>query len=277
MMGDTEPTMTQLCDLRAAILDMDGVLYRGETPLPGASDLIAWLRQEGLPFLLLTNNSTLDPAAYECKLAQMGIDVPAGQIITSAVATADFLVHSLPSGAHVYVVGEDGLRACVAARGFVLSERDPQAVVVGLDRQLTYAKLRIAGLAIRAGAAFIATNPDRTLPTEAGEVPGAGAIVAALEAATDVAPTIIGKPEPPMMEMALARLGQPASRTVAIGDRVETDIAGGQRLGLPTILLLSGVTRVPPPAESVTQPTWVFAGAPELLAAWRGEIERARA
>jgi 4-nitrophenyl phosphatase len=269
--------MKQLSDLQAAILDMDGVLYRGDTPLPGAPQLVAWLAEERLPFLLLTNNSTLDPAAYELKLAQMGIDVPADQIITSAVATADFLTTRLAVGAHVYVIGEDGLQATIAARGFVITDRDPQAVVVGLDRQLTYAKLRTATLAIRSGAAFIATNTDRTLPTEIGEVPGAGAIVAALEAATGVAPTIVGKPEPPMMAMAIARMGKPNADTVAIGDRLETDIAGGHRLGLPTVLLLSGVTRVPPPAGATPQPTWVFADAAELLAAWRSEVERARA
>ncbi len=261
--------MMTLRDLRALLIDMDGVLYRGNTPLPGAAEFLTWLTERSFPFLLLTNNSTLDAWGYERKLAAMGIGVPASQIVTSATATADYLARNLPAGARVLIVGESGLEAAVAERGFAISAEAPQAVVAGLDRQVTYAKLRTAALAIRAGARFIATNPDRTLPTEVGDVPGAGAIIAALVAATDVAPLMIGKPEPPMLEMAVARLGQPRERTAMLGDRLETDILGGQRLGLPTILVLSGVTRQAPPQGAELQPTWVFGGVQELLATWR--------
>ncbi len=262
----------ELCELEALIVDMDGVLYRGSTPLPGAQAFLAWLDERRFPYLLLTNNSTLDPRAYEHKLAAMGIVVPAARIVTSAVATADYLARNYRPGARVLILGESGLETCVVERGFAVDECDPEVVVVGLDRQLTYAKLSHAALAIRAGAAFIATNPDRTLPTEAGELPGAGAIVAALVAATDREPLIIGKPEPPMLEMALARLGRPRGLTAALGDRLETDIVGAERLGLPTILVLSGATRNPPPVGCGPQPTWVFAGVHELLAAWRRSL-----
>jgi 4-nitrophenyl phosphatase len=141
-----------------------------------------------------------------------------------------------------------------------------------MDREITYAKLRTATLAIRAGAHFVATNPDRTLPTEAGEVPGAGSLIAALIAATDRTPVMIGKPEPPLLEFALARLGQPRACTAALGDRIETDIVGATRLGLPAILVLSGVTREPPAPESELRPTWVFSSVLELHRAWEHSV-----
>ncbi len=263
--------MTTLSDLRALIIDMDGVLYRGNTAIPGAAAFLRWLRERHFPFVLLTNNSTLDPQAYEAKLAAMGISVPANQIVTSAVVTADYVARNFRPRARVYVIGESGLTGCLAARGLTLTDEQPEVVVVGMDRELTYDKLRIAGLAIRAGAAFIATNPDRTLPTEAGLIPGSGAIVAALEAATDQKAFIIGKPESPMLEMAIAQLGQGVAHTAAIGDRLETDILGGQNLGMPTILVLSGVTHAAP-ADGPVQPTFVFASVAALEAAWRRDL-----
>ncbi len=267
--------MTTLRDLQALIIDMDGVLYRGNTALPGAGALLTWLRERQLPFLLLTNNSTLDGQAYERKLARMGIQVPASQIVTSALATADYMARHYAPRSRVFIIGESGLERCIAEQGFVITEERPEIVAVGLDRQVNYAKLRTATLAIRAGAHFVASNPDRTLPTEAGEVPGAGAIIAALVAATDRTPRIIGKPEAPMFELALSRLGQPPERTAVIGDRLETDILGAKRLGLPAILLLSGVTREAPPAGSDLEPTWVFPDAQALLEAWRRELSAA--
>jgi len=264
--------MTTLRELQALILDMDGVLYRGNTAIPGAANLLRWLAERRFPFLLLTNNSTLTPQAYERKLASLGIDVRAERILTSAVATAHYLARNFPSRSRVYVIGEEGLQICIAERGFTLTDQQPEIVVVGLDRELTYAKLCEATLAIRGGARFIATNPDRTLPTEIGEAPGAGAIIAAVAAATDQAPTIIGKPNPPMLELALRLLGQPRERTAIVGDRLDTDILGGQRLGLPTILVLSGVTREAP-TEGRWRPTWVFASVRELEQALQHERE----
>ncbi len=262
-----------LKELQALCIDMDGVLYRGETALPGARAFLAWLTERQFPFLLLTNNSTLDSLSYQQKLAGMGIDVPADQIVTSASATADYLARNYDAQSRVYIIGERGLEDSVAHRGFTITNREPDVVIVGMDRQLCYEKLRIAGLAIRAGAHFIATNPDRTLPTEAGDAPGAGAIVAALVAATDKAPVVIGKPEPAMLELAIARLGRPPQRTAMLGDRLETDILGGQRLSMPTILVLSGVTKSAPPADADIQPTWVFSGLSELLKAWQRSLE----
>lgn len=264
--------MTTLRELQALIIDMDGVLYRGNAPLPGAADFLAWLMERRFPFLLVTNNSTLDPWAYERKLAAMGIGVPASRILTSALATADYLVRNYSPSTRVFTIGESGLESAIAERGFTSDERTPEVIVVGLDRQLTYAKLRTAGLAIRAGAHFIATNPDRTLPTEAGDAPGAGSIVAALVAATDREPLVIGKPEPPMLEMAVARLGQPPERTAVLGDRLDTDILGAQRQGLPSILVLSGVTREAPLEPGAPQPTWVYSDVQALYQAWRQSL-----
>ena len=261
-----------LRELRALIVDMDGVLYRGNTPLPGAQAFLDWLTGRGFPHLLLTNNSTLEPQAYERKLAAMGIHVPASRILTSAVATADYLARNFPRRTRVFIIGESGLVTGVAEQGFTITDREPQVVVVGMDREINYAKLRTAALAIRAGARFIATNPDRTLPTETGDEPGAGSIIAALEAATDETPLVIGKPESYMLEMALTRIEQPPELTAVLGDRLETDILGAQRLGLPTILVLSGVTREAPPAASAVRPTWVFSSVEELFTAWRQSL-----
>lgn len=264
--------MVTLRDIEALCIDIDGVLYRGNTALPGAQPFISWLTGRGLPFLLLTNNSTLDSPAYERKLAAMGIQVPAEQILTSGEATADYLARNYPPGARVFIVGENGLETNVASRGFRVVPRDPEIVLVGMDRRLTYDKLATAALAIRAGARFVATNPDRTLPTEEGEVPGAGAIVAALAAATDREPLMIGKPEPAMLELALTRLGQAPERTAMLGDRLETDILGGQRVGMLTILVLTGAAREAPPADAQTRPNWAFADLPELRAAWQRSL-----
>ncbi len=264
--------MLPLCDLEALIVDMDGVLYRGDTPIAGAQAFLAWLDERGIAFLLVTNNSTLDAEAYEAKLARMGILVPAQRILTSALATGDYLARKYPPETRVFMIGERGLERSLLARGFALTDQAPQVVVVGMDREVTYAKLCTAVLAIRAGAEFIATNPDRTLPTEAGLVPGAGAIVAAVATASDRAPTIIGKPEPPLMELALRTLGRSRERTAALGDRIETDIAGAARLGLPGILVLSGATQAPPRLQGEVQPAWVFPSVRELHQAWQESL-----
>ena len=264
--------MLTLSHLRALIVDMDGVLYRGNTPIPGAAAFLSWLTERQFPFLLLTNNSTLDAEGYERKLGGMGIQVPAEQIVTSASATAEYLARNLGRGRRVFMIGEAGLQSALTAQGLVITDQDPEVVVVGMDRQLTYAKLCTAALAIRVGARFVATNPDRTLPTEIGEIPGAGAIVTAVAAATDRDPFVIGKPEPPMLEMALAKMGQPRGKTGLVGDRLETDILGGQRVGLPTILVLSGATKQAPAEGESLRPTWVFRDVQELHEAWQRSL-----
>ncbi len=268
--------MLNLHHIRGLIVDMDGVLYRGQTALPGAAALFPALDRLGIRYLMVTNNSSLTPIQYAAKLAALGIGkLPPATIYTSALATADWLA-SLPARASVgggkpsgsfYYIGGRSVREALEARGFVYAEQRPDYVVVGLDPELTYAKLKTATLAIRAGARFVATNPDVTLPTEEGLSPGAGAIVAAVVAATDVQPTVIGKPHPPIMDQAIKLLGVPAAQVAALGDRLDTDIDGGKAAGLATIMVLTGVsTLAEVEARSPEQrPDYVFAGLAELI------------
>jgi len=253
----------------AALLDMDGVLYRGSQPLAGVNDLLALFAKRNIAYACVTNNAMLTPEQYEAKLAAMGIDIPAARVVTSPVATRRYLETQTPRGTSAYYVGMEGLRAALFNDGyFVLDEQTPQFVVVGLDMGMTYAKMRTACLAIRAGARFVGTNPDTSLPTEAGIVPGAGSLLALLQAATDVAPFVIGKPAPTMLHAAVDMLGVDAKRTLMIGDRLDTDIAGAHAAGLASALVLTGVATPESLKESEIQPDGVYADLPTLVAAW---------
>lgn len=250
------------------IIDMDGVLWRGAQVIPGAPEFIRFLRQRGIGFVLATNNSTRTAAQYQDRLAGFGIEVAPHEIVTSALATAGYLATQAEPGTPVYVIGGDGLRQALTEKGFVLDSQQARYVVVGMDLELTFDKLRRATLLIRAGAGFVGSNPDKTFPSEEGMIPGAGATLAALEAATGVSPVIVGKPEPIMFQQALKRLGATAATTAMIGDRLETDILGGQRAGLKTILVLSGVTKASDLAASDLKPDWVFQDVDELRRKW---------
>ncbi len=254
--------------IKAFIIDMDGVLYRGENRLPGARSFLQTLQREDTPYVLLTNNSTLTVAQYVEKLRRMGIEVPADGIMTSAVATALYLAGIAEAGTPVYMIGMEGLAEALTQQGFVLTAEAPEYVVVGLDTGVTYHKLSTATRAIRAGAGFIGTNPDRTLPTERGLEPGTGALLAAIEAATDVQPRIIGKPEPGVFNTALKRLGTKPEETAMLGDRLETDIAGGAAAGLRTILVLTGAATRDDLANAHVQPDLVFDDLEQLQAYW---------
>jgi len=263
-----------LATIRAFLLDLDGVVYRGDTALPGAVEFIAELQARRVPFLFITNNSTRTPAQYVAKLARMGLRVGEETVLTSALAAAAYLADIAPRGTPVYAIGETGLRQALAERGFVLTNDYSAAryVVVGHDTTLTWRKLADATLALRRGVPFIATNPDRTLPTEEGQVPGAGAILAALEAASGVSPRVIGKPEVTIFRQALARLGVGPEHAAVVGDRLETDILGGCKAGLRTIGVLSGVTTAEEFAQANPSPDWVFEDLAALLAAWRSRL-----
>lgn len=258
--------------IRGVILDMDGVLYRGSTPLPGAREIIGFFQEVGIAYALATNNSARTANQYQQVLERMGIVVPVERILTSAMAAAWYLRRLAPQGGTVFVIGEEGLLQEIAAAGFTLSAEDPRFVVSGLDRTLTYEKLAIACRAISRGAKFIGTNADPILPTEDGFIPGSGAILAAIAKATGVEPVILGKPEAPLVEMALERLGTTPETTAMIGDQLGTDILGGKRLGLRTILVLSGVSRREHIEESGVVPDLVVSGLPELLELWRRGI-----
>lgn len=228
--------------LRALLLDMDGVLWRDSQAI---GDLPANLRRAadmGLQVAFVTNNATRTVDQYLEKFRSFGAEPRPEQIFTSAKATARHLASRYPQGGSVFIIGEHGLQAALEEAGFHHSETDCLAVVAGLDTELDYDKLRRATLLIRAGVKLIGTNPDRTLPTPEGLVPGAGSIIAALEAASDAKATIIGKPESALLEAAIEHLGIKPAVALMVGDRIETDIAAGQKAGCPTALVLSGVT-----------------------------------
>lgn len=264
--------MQPLTDIRALIIDMDGVLWHGEQPVPGLTDFFQMLREHRIRFILATNNASQTPEQYVNKLARMGVSVAPGDILTSGTATALYLAeHTDPASTRIFVVGEDGLRRPLTERGFTLTElyevndgstdspkRGADIVVCGKDETLSWDKLATATLNLRAGAKFIGTNADTTLPTERGLIHGNGAILAALQTATGATPTIIGKPEPIIYQQALTLLGADPSETAAIGDRLETDILGAVRTGIRSILVLSGVSREEDLKTIDYQPTWVM-------------------
>jgi 4-nitrophenyl phosphatase len=236
-----------LSNIKALILDMDGVLWRENTPIGDLPAIFARMRERGLKVALATNNATRTVDEYLQKLDGFGVMLEPWQIITSSLATADTLAKKFPGGGAVFVVGENGIQRTLEERGFrpIIDPQDETrvvAVVTGMDRSVSYQKLRRATLHIRAGVPFYGTNPDRTFPTPQGLAPGAGSILAAIEAATDVKPIIIGKPQPAMMDMALEKLGTKPEESLVVGDRLETDIAAGQASGCKTALVLSGVS-----------------------------------
>lgn len=255
--------------ISGVVMDMDGVLWRGDTPLPGVAAFFTFLRERGLPFALASNNSSKAPGDYVTKLAGMGITgVPEQQIITSGTATVDYLQIHYPAGTAVHVLGGDGLRALVSAGGFTLSDETAAVVVVGIDFNLTYNKLKRATYIIRAGADFIGTNGDATFPLADGLAPGAGSLIAALRTSTDREPVMIGKPNQPMFAAALRLLGTTPGATLMIGDRLNTDIQGAQEAGLPAALVLTGVSTRATLAASAVRPDGVYDDLPALMVAW---------
>jgi 4-nitrophenyl phosphatase len=240
---------------------MDGVLWEGDRPMPGLVEFFQTLRERRIKFVLATNNASKTPEQYVSKLAGMGMIVARDDILTSAQAAALYLRRESANGTKVFAIGEDGVQQALAEQGFTLTglyEVDAQYVVCGMDRGLSWDKLATATLNIRAGAKFIGTNPDTTLPTEHGITHGNGAILAALQTATGIAPIIMGKPEPIMYQLAMARLGSAPAETAAVGDRLETDILGAVRAGIRSILVLSGVSSREQLAGLDYQPTWVM-------------------
>lgn len=269
-MTDEKDTLRTLQHL---IIDMDGVLYRGNEAIPGTRSFLNFLRERGISFVLATNNSTQTPQQYVDKLSDMGVRVHPEEVLTSAQATAGYLVSIAPRGTRVFAVGQDGLQTALRNAGFDLVEDRAEFVVAGMDFTVCYERLAQATLLIRGGARFIGTNPDRTFPSERGIVPGAGSLLAFLETATDIKPTIIGKPGVAMMEQALARMGARAATTAMLGDRLETDILGGQRAGLVTLLVLSGITDQKMLASSEIQPDLVYRDVSHLHTAWQETLD----
>jgi 4-nitrophenyl phosphatase len=250
--------------LRGLLIDLDGVVYTGSEPIPGADVFLAEARRRGLKFLLVTNNSTASPEVVAQRLQHMGIEATPTEILTSAQAATAYVATQAGRGARVRIVGEDGCRQAALEEGLVVvddGEASVDWVIAGLDRAFDYSKLTSAARAIIAGARFVATNADALLPIEGGHVlPGAGSIVAAIQTATAVRPIVVGKPEPGLFEHGLRRLGGLRPEEVAmIGDRIDTDVVGGQRAGLRTILVLSGVTSEAEALQARPQPDAIAA------------------
>jgi len=234
-------------NFRLYIFDLDGVIYRGDEPMPNAAQTVHRLRQEGKLVRFLTNNSALTREAYVRRLTGMGISCDEEDFMTSAYATALYLQAQQAAGKRVYVVGEEGIYQELRRIGmFTVTDPEEEGadyVVAGIDRQFTYEKLRRAHYAIQHGATFIATNRDATYPAAGGRiVPGGGAIVAAIQTCTGVEPLVIGKPNTYSMELLLQRCGVSPDEAVLIGDRLDTDVLVGKRAGLHTVLVLTGVT-----------------------------------
>jgi 4-nitrophenyl phosphatase len=253
--------------IRAVVTDMDGVIWRGATILPGTPDFFLFLRERGIPYMMATNNATTRPDDYIAKLEKIGIPATVDAILSSGVVTVDELSLKFPTSTPVYVVGSDALKAMIEERGYVTDPDNAQVVIAGLDRQITYEKIKIAGRLILRGAEFIGTNGDTTFPDADGFSPGAGTIIGALRVMTDRIPRLMGKPEPAMFETALRRLGTAPTETLMIGDRIDTDILGARRVGLRTALVLTGISSETD--TGLAAPDVTFADLGALLAAWR--------
>jgi NagD protein len=224
------------------LVDMDGVIYRGSELIPGAVEFIRLLRMFNIPFLFLTNNSQRTRRDVATKLNRMGIPIEESHVFTCAMATARFLAAQKPHGT-AYVIGEGGLLHALHRNGYSIVDKNPDYVVVGEGRTLSFEVVEHAVQMVLDGARLIATNLDPNCPTASGTRPGCGAIVALIEAATGVKAFSVGKPSPVMMRTARKELGLASSETIMIGDTMETDILGGVQMGYRTILVLSGGTK----------------------------------
>ena len=269
----------QLIDnIAGLIIDMDGVLWHGNIPMDGLVNFFEVLREKSIPFILATNNASLTQTQYVDKLSTMGVTVSKKEVLTSSMATASYLNKYQPRDKRrVFVIGEDGLRQPLIDYGFTLTDlyqvdqpdkgiigQGADIVVSGLDRQLTWDKLATATLHLNAGAAFYATNSDTSLPTELGVVMGNGGTLAALEAVTGVKPISIGKPEPILYQQALEKLGTTAETTIAIGDRLDTDILGAVNSGMRSIMVLTGISSLEDIDKLDYQPTWIMQDIAEI-------------
>jgi phosphoglycolate/pyridoxal phosphate phosphatase family enzyme len=251
---------------RGWLFDLDGTIYLGERLVPGADATIGALRAAGRRVVFLSNKPLQTRAEYAAKLTRLGVPAAPDDVINSSLVLARYLRDRDP-GAPVFVIGEPPMLEEMAAHGFeVRPDERVRWVVIAFDRTFDYAKLNVALQAVKRGARLIATNPDRTCPVEGGEIPDCAGMIAAVEAVTDrKAEAIVGKPSPIILEVALATLGVPADDAAIVGDRIETDIVMGRRLGLGTVLVLSGVTRAGDPRIAAIAPDHVVGSVRDLV------------
>jgi len=251
---------------RGWLFDLDGTIYLGERLIPGADAAIAALRAAGRRVAFLSNKPLQTRAEYAAKLTRLGVPAAPADVINSSLVLARYLRDRDP-GAPVFVIGEPPMLDEMRAHGFeVRPDERVRWVVIAFDRTFDYAKLNVALQAVKQGARLIATNPDRTCPVEGGEIPDCAGMIAAVEAVTDKkVEAIVGKPSPIILEVALAALGVPARDAAIVGDRIETDIVMGRRLGLGTVLVLSGVTRADDPRIAAAAPDHVVRSVRDLV------------
>ncbi|PLS02675.1 TIGR01457 family HAD-type hydrolase [Neobacillus cucumis] len=223
------------------LIDLDGTMYKGTERIEAASDFVKKLRDNSIPYLFVTNNSSRTPAQVADKLNSF--DIPAGEelVFTTSQATANY-IYEQKKDASVYVIGEEGLKAAVQEKGFRKAAEDADFVVIGIDREISYEKLAVACLAVRNGAQFISTNGDIAIPTERGLLPGNGSFTSVISVSTQTNPIFIGKPEAIIMEQALKVLGTAKEETLMVGDYYDTDILAGMNAGMDTLLVHTGVT-----------------------------------
>ncbi len=259
---------SNLQSIRALVIDVDGVLWHGKQSLPGASAFFDFLSARDIAFIIATNNSARPASDITNRLKRMGIGIDDDKILTSAEATARSLPRIVPNAKRVLVVGGEGLVTSLTQAGYEIVDQDADAVIAGIDITLTYEKLKRASREIRRGAKFIGTNSDKTFPLEDGVAPGAGAILAAIQTATDVAPVVIGKPERAMFDIAIEKMQAARETSAMLGDRLDTDIDGAHRAGLKSILVMTGVTTPEILAQSSIKPDWIFENLDSLRDAW---------
>ncbi len=225
---------------------MDGVLWKADAPIGNLKKIFTLINEKGLKVAFVTNNGTRTPAQYVNRMAGFDVNIEQSQVLTSSLAVANLLKNILPTGGPVFAIGETGLLLALRENRFeslsIENAGKAKAVVVGFDRDINFSKICEATLLVRCGVPFYATNPDKTFPTPRGEIPGAGAWISVITTATGIMPIFAGKPSPYLLEMARDRLGTLREETLIVGDRLETDIAGGQGAGCPVALVLSGVS-----------------------------------
>ncbi|SDN44087.1 TIGR01457 family HAD-type hydrolase [Limosilactobacillus mucosae] len=225
-------------------IDLDGTVYRGKERIPAAARFIKRLQEHQREILFVTNNSTRSPKEVAANLrTNHDINVTAANVYTSAMATADYLVQHAGQKRRVYVIGERGLKDALLNKGMQLTDQDPDYVVIGLDRNVTYEQFKIATFCIRAGAVFIGTNGDTNLPSEEGMIPSAGALVELVRYATQQEPIMIGKPQKTIVEMALKASGLKKSEVLMVGDNYQTDVQAGINTGVDTLLVYTGLSK----------------------------------
>jgi len=243
--------------MKNILTDMDGVLVHGRNPVPGAADFIQKLQDKGIEFLVITNNPIYTPRDLSHRLTTSGLDVLPERIYTSAMATAQFLKSQSPGGT-AFVIGESGLTSAIHDAGYIITDHNPDYVVLGETLTYNFDLVTKAIRFVAEGALFIATNPDPSGPSESGLVPACGAMAALIERASERSPLFIGKPNPLMMRLALNHLGVHSEDTIMIGDRMDTDIIAGVQSGMETVLVLSGVTRREIIKTFPYQPTHIY-------------------